>query len=120
MRNGPTLSRTTWTLWPIGKMRRIEMAILIKGMTPEQLMDVFSWARIGANNCMIGDGVTAIELPDPPNSDDLYIDLVKRGKWVLFDGRYYCSECDEDMDWKTCYCPNCGAKMDLEDKEDDT
>lgn len=40
------------------------MSILIRGMTPEQLLDVFSWARIGANNCMIGDGVTAIELPD--------------------------------------------------------
>lgn len=46
------------------------------------------------------------------------IDPVKRGKWILFDDRYYCSECDEDMDWKTYYCPNCGAKMNLEEEDD--
>lgn len=40
------------------------MSILINGITAKQLEDVFSWARIGANNCMIGYGVTAIELPD--------------------------------------------------------
>ena len=40
------------------------MSILIDGMTAKQLDDVFSWARIGANNCMIGYGVTATELPD--------------------------------------------------------
>lgn len=40
------------------------MSILIKGMTAKELLDVFQWARIGANNCMIGYGVVATELPD--------------------------------------------------------
>lgn len=40
------------------------MSILIKGMTAEELLDVFQWARIGANNCMIGYGVVATELLD--------------------------------------------------------
>lgn len=40
------------------------MSILVKGMTAEQLLDVFQLARIGANNCMIGHGVVATELPD--------------------------------------------------------
>lgn len=40
------------------------MSILIKGMTAKELLDVFQWARTGANNCMIGHGVVATELPD--------------------------------------------------------
>ena len=40
------------------------MSLLIKGMTAEELLDVFQWARIGANNCMIGYSVVATELPD--------------------------------------------------------
>lgn len=24
----------------------------------------------------------------------------------------YCSVCDEQFDWRTPYCPNCGARMD--------
>jgi hypothetical protein len=40
------------------------MSILIKGITPAELLRVFEWARIGANNCMIGNGVVATELPD--------------------------------------------------------
>lgn len=59
---------------------------------------------------------------------------VTHGRW-LYDsgsGKYFCSACDEyalsfkkdtlyggDL-YEVCltdYCPNCGAKMDLEDKE---
>ena len=42
---------------------------------------------------------------------------VKRGHWLEKDGEwylYYCSVCDEGSDFRTRYCPNCGAKMDLE------
>lgn len=46
---------------------------------------------------------------------------VRHGKWVNKNWNWYCSECDKpgykghipaepDLD----YCPNCGAKMDLE------
>lgn len=52
-----------------------EVSILIKGMTAEQLLDVFEWARIGANNCMIGHGVVATELPD--HGDLVDVDLLK-------------------------------------------
>ena len=40
------------------------MSILLKGITAEELLDVFQWARTGANNCMIGHGIVATELPD--------------------------------------------------------
>ena len=54
----------------------------------------------------------------------------KTGHWITVemtqgDGcRYtvtYCSECDEDVDYRTDYCPNCGCRMvepqESEDKE---
>ena len=40
------------------------MSLLIKGLTAKELLNVFEWARTGANNCMIGHGVIATELPD--------------------------------------------------------
>ena len=43
---------------------------------------------------------------------------VRHGRWVLDEKRYvvYCSECEIDaVEDGTEYCPNCGAKMDLED-----
>lgn len=46
---------------------------------------------------------------------------VKHGKWVEYlpvlrvgNLQIGCSECGLTNDFKTSYCPNCGAKMDLE------
>ena len=47
---------------------------------------------------------------------------VKHGRWVQdanskFEHRYNCSACDYRLIGEpTNYCPNCGAKMDLEEK----
>lgn len=50
---------------------------------------------------------------------------VRHGRWI--NGDQYCPICKKDKfrgldadiwsDWKPDYCPNCGAKMDLEDAE---
>ena len=47
---------------------------------------------------------------------------VKHGKWIEYlpvlgagNLQIRCSECGLTNDFKTSYCPNCGAKMDLED-----
>ena len=50
------------------------------------------------------------------------ISCVRHGRWT--DGNQYCPICRKDKfrgldadiwsDWKPDYCPNCGAKMDLE------
>ena len=42
---------------------------------------------------------------------------VRHGKWLhRKNGAAYCSECKIDtIEDETNYCPNCGAKMDLED-----
>ena len=59
------------------------MSILIKGMTAEQLLDVFEWARIGANNCMIGHGVVATELPDHGDLIDREALMSEIADWQL-------------------------------------
>lgn len=46
---------------------------------------------------------------------------VRHGRWVDICGNYTCSECEymwEDSGYKTPFCPNCGAKMDLEGQND--
>ena len=53
---------------------------------------------------------------------------VRHGRWEKQSGLYSCSECgmtcpyDVQADvieyWVCNYCPKCGAKMDLEDEED--
>ena len=42
---------------------------------------------------------------------------VRHGRWLhRKNGVAYCSECEIDtVEDETEYCPNCGAKMDLED-----
>ena len=54
-----------------------------------------------------------------------YVAPVRHGRWEKQRGIYSCSECgmtcpyDVQADvieyWACNYCPNCGAKMDLED-----
>lgn len=55
------------------------------------------------------------------------VEEVKHGKWIEYPRAHYfkCSECKETVPYKKAvlirgkrkykYCPNCGAKMDLED-----
>lgn len=47
------------------------------------------------------------------------VEPVRHGRWVDIWGNYTCSECQymwEDSGYKTPFCPNCGSKMDLEEK----
>lgn len=39
------------------------MSVLIKGITKSDFENILTEARYGANNCMLGNGVEAIELP---------------------------------------------------------
>lgn len=75
-------------------------------------------------SCHLGSAFDAIdELP--------FIDPVKHGRWLkteAFPHHVYCSECNNtyipndrwqiwtDGDLPRKYCPNCGAKMDMEGK----
>ena len=47
------------------------------------------------------------------------VDPVRHGRWLPFHSTaagdiQYCSACEIGCTWKPNYCPNCGAKMDLE------
>lgn len=48
--------------------------------------------------------------------NELEAQLPKRGKWIM-DGKYsrHCSICNESVAWPEKYCPNCGAKMEVQE-----
>ena len=59
------------------------------------------------------------------DGDMIEVSHVRHGRWGLDEKRYvvYCSECSEPVSYypnirdvreENHYCPNCGAKMDLE------
>ena len=77
---------------------------------------------------LIGDDYVS-ELVEQKKVFDTIVDVqptvdaetVKHGRWEYIGGygyQYRCSECVMCNDHKTLYCPNCGAKMDGERKED--
>lgn len=71
------------------------------------------------------DMISAYDVVMLPASD---VAPVRHGRWEKQNGLYSCSECgktcpyDVQADvieyWACNYCPECGAKMDLEDRED--
>lgn len=45
------------------------------------------------------------------------VEPVRHGRWISDAGFYCCSRCEyewEDSGYKTPFCPECGAKMDLD------
>lgn len=71
------------------------------------------------------DMISAYDVVMLPAAD---VTPVRHGRWEKQNGLYSCSECgktcpyDVQADvieyWACNYCPKCGAKMDLEDRED--
>ena len=72
-----------------------------------------------------GADVVVIPVDDVEQAPTLtYEDLVPHGRWDFVDQRFYdggfvdiyiCTSCGLSNDGKSIFCPNCGAKMDLED-----
>lgn len=67
------------------------------------------------------EAVTRVEdFPDADVAPVRHGRWLKSGKEVCGDHQYFCSECNEEywegLSWpdRAHYCPNCGAKMDLE------
>ena len=85
----------------------------------EAAKQVLDWHLVGD----VAD--TACKLIDTVPAADA--ELVRRGRWIVPpppDAYTYCkvacSECHKVAGkHKTVYCPNCGAKMDLEDENDE-
>ena len=87
--------------------------------------DIEQKIQDGLNNLVLGhDAIEVLGMIyEMPTAD---VATVKHGRWVLDEKRYvvYCSECSapvsyypniKDVREENHYCPNCGAKMDLEE-----
>ena len=66
------------------------------------------------------DGVDAIDIKDVDTIPAADVAPVRHGRWLhRKNGIAYCSECEIDtVEDETNYCPNCGAKMDGERKDE--
>ena len=56
------------------------------------------------------------------NGDAIEISRVRHGRWIWneegeidWEQFYRCSNCGDKEYWESNFCPNCGAKMDLEE-----
>ena len=52
------------------------------------------------------------------------VEPVRHGRWIAdltnpYGMRYICSECGVGRQFKSDFCPNCGAKMDVKEQEHD-
>ena len=83
-------------------------------VTKEQVID---WYRpYGQTDEPIPFETLVSDLRDMKAAD---VAKVRHGRWLPFHSTaagdiQYCSACEIGCTWKPNYCPNCGAKMDLE------
>ena len=80
--------------------------------------DIEQKIQDGLNNLVLGhDAIEVLGMIyEMPAAD---VAPARHGRWVPFHSEaagdiQYCSVCEIGFDAKTVYCPNCGAKMDLE------
>ena len=86
--------------------------------------DIEQKIQDGLNNLVLGhDAIEVLGMIYEMPTED--VATVRHGRWVLDEKRYvvYCSECSAPVSYypnikdvleENHYCPNCGAKMDLE------
>ena len=90
-----------------------------------QCVDGKMWGNDESEGTLIEAYSAIDDLMDIPAAD---VALVRHGRWEMRGGKRYCTSCgeracvtrDSEDFWYTVgtpYCPNCGAKMDLEDED---
>lgn len=84
--------------------------------------------RLKAHYCWWAGGSKEMSIDEAKKTFDTIIDVqptveaepVRHGRWINHGWSIVCSECGEDYAFaKRNYCPNCGAKMDGEKREDE-
>ena len=91
------------------------MSILIKNWSVADWEELLKWAKIGANNAMIGEFAEVEELQqkqgkwlDVQDPLDIYVEC----ECSLCHERYFKLSNSKDFRWIPFnYCPNCGARM---------
>ena len=80
--------------------------------------DIEQKIQDGLNNLVLGhDAIEVLGIIYVMPAAD--VAPVRHGRWLPFHSTaagdiQYCSACEIGCTWKPNYCPNCGAKMDLE------
>ena len=91
-----------------------------------RLIDATKIEQYILNNCSDNEEINAI-YAEIINAPTIEAEPIRHGQWIDHTykyrypvGRYECSICGaaHDMEWG--YCPNCGAKMDEENKDNDS
>lgn len=73
------------------------MSVYIPGYTKADIEEIVMWAKVGKNNCMIGDSMKIVELP--PHGDLIDRDAILQAertkpiaKMMMFGGSYVFDE----------------------------
>jgi hypothetical protein len=65
------------------------------------------------------EGVEAVDMSDIDNAPTIEAEPVRHGRWIKRPDERICPFCNDRHSYfggkEKNYCPNCGAKMDLED-----
>lgn len=62
-------------------------------------------------------GIKRLHVADIDQLPTADVAVVKHGRWILREDGYHCSNCDIQAIYtgvKLNYCPNCGAKMEVD------
>ena len=92
----------------------IEREALMRRIKEIHCAECDSYHGVRCRACWVDDTLDYID--SEPAAD---VAPVRHGRWLPFHSTaagdiQYCSACEIGCTWKPNYCPNCGAKMDLE------
>ena len=82
--------------------------------------DIEQKIQDGLNNLVLGhDAIEVLGMIyEMPDAD---VAPVRHGRWLCVDTDteqfFLCNRCKKKEYWESDYCPNCGAKMDLEEAQ---
>ena len=92
----------------------IEKEALMRRIKEIHCAECDNYHGVRCRACWVDDTLDYID--SEPAAD---VAPVRHGRWLPFHSTaagdiQYCSACEIGCTWKPNYCPNCGAKMDLE------
>ena len=94
----------------MAEQRLIDANNLIEEIREERCYNCRNFKDMKCDYCGTADYIYMIE--DMPAAD---VAPVRHGRWKRYGKNLgECSECGEIVSVRNNYCPNCGAKMDLE------
>ena len=91
----------------------IEREALMRRIKEIHCAECDSYRGVRCRACWVDDTLDYID--SEPTAD---VAMVRHGRWLCVDTDteqfFLCNRCKKKEYWESNYCPNCGAKMDLE------